>query len=109
MKKINKVILLGCIVMLLPACGAFKAKKVEKEMKQPINCAHAEGDIRVLQSEKAHVASEVANGVTAIIPASLVIGLVTLTEGEKVRIATGEYNKAIDKRIAEIKSQCGVQ
>ena len=109
MKKMNKVILLGCVVMLMPACGAFKAKKVEKEMKQPINCAHAEGDIRVLQSEKAHVASEVANGVTAIIPASLVIGLVTLTEGEKVRIATGEYNKAIDKRIAEIKSQCGVQ
>ena len=109
MKKMNKVILLGCIVTLLPACGAFKAKKVEKEMKQPINCAHAEGDIRVLQSEKAHVASEIANGVTAIIPASLVIGLVTLTEGEKIRIATGEYNKAIDKRISEIKSQCGVQ
>ncbi len=109
MKKMNKVILLGCVVMLMPACGAFKAKKVEKEMKQPINCAHAEGDIRVLQSEKAHVASEIANGVTAIIPASLVMGLVTRTEGEKIRIATGEYNKAIDKRIAEIKAQCGVQ
>ena len=109
MKTLNKVILLGCVVMLMPACGAFKAKKVEKEMKQPINCATAEGDIRVLQHEKAHVASEAANGVTAIIPASLVIGLVTLTEGEKIRIATGEYNRAIDKRIAEIKSQCGVQ
>ena len=109
MKKMNKVILLGCVVMLMPACGAFKAKKVEKEMKQPINCAHAEGDIRVLQSEKAHVASEIANGVTAIIPASLVMGIITGTEKEKIRIATGEYNKAIDKRIAEIKSQCGVQ
>ena len=95
--------------MLMPACAAFKAKKVEKEMKQPINCAHAEGDIRVLQSEKAHVASEIANGVTAIIPASLVMGIITGTEKEKIRIATGEYNKAIDKRIAEIKSQCGVQ
>ena len=109
MEKMNKIILLGCIVMLMPACGAFKAKKVEKEMKQPINCATAEGDIRVLQGEKDHVASEVANGVTAIIPASLVIGLVTLTEGEKIRIATGEYNKAIDKRIADIKAQCGVK
>ena len=109
MKNLNKVVLLGCVVMLLPACAVFQQKKVEKEMKQPINCAHAEGDIRVLQSEKAHVASEIANGVTAIIPASLVIGLVTLTEGEKVRIATGEYNKAIDKRMAEIKEKCGVQ
>ena len=93
----------------MSARGAFKAKKVEKEMKQPINCATAEGDIRVLQHEKAHVASEVADGVTAIIPASLVLGIVTGTEGEKIRIATGEYNKAIDKRIAEIKAQCGVQ
>ena len=109
MKKMNKIILLGCVVMLMPACGAFKAKKVEKGMKQPINCATAEGDIRVLQNEKAHVASEVANGVTAIIPASLVMGIITGTEKEKIRIATGEYNKAIDKRIAEIKSQCGVQ
>ena len=108
MKKMNKVIILGCIVMLLPAC-ALKQKKVEKEMKQPINCATAEGDIRMLQHEKAHVAEQIGEGVTSIIPASLVIGLVTLTEGEKVRIATGEYNKAIDKRIAEIKSQCGVQ
>ena len=109
MEKMNKIILLGCIVVLLPACGAFKAKKVEKEMKQPINCATAEGDIRMLQHEKAHVAEQIADGVTSIIPASLVLGIVTGTEKEKIRIATGEYNKAIDKRIAEIKSQCGVQ
>jgi hypothetical protein len=108
MKKMNKVILLGCVVMLLPAC-ALKQKKVEKEMKQPINCANAEGDIRVLQSEKAHVAQQIGEGVTAIVPASLVLGIVTGTEGTKIKVATGEYNKAIDKRISEIKSQCGVQ
>ena len=108
MKKMNKVILLGCIVMLMPAC-TLKDKKVEKEMKQPINCATAEGDIRMLQHEKAHVAQQIVDGVTAIVPASLVIGIVTGTETEKLRVATGDYNKAIDKRIAEIKSQCGVQ
>ena len=98
------------MVLLLPAC-ALKDKKVEKELKQdlPINCATAEGDIRMLQHEKAHVAQQVIVGVTAIVPASLVIGLVTGTETEKIRVATGDYNKAIDKRIAEIKSQCGVQ
>ena len=108
MKKIDKIIVLGCIVMLLPAC-AFQQKKVEEEMKQPINCATAEGDIRMLQHEKAHVAEQIAEGVTAIYPAGLVIGLVTGTEKEKMRVATGKYNKMIDERIAEIKSQCGVQ
>jgi hypothetical protein len=98
------------MVMLLPAC-TLKDKKVEKELKQdlPINCATAEGDIRMLQQEKAHVAQRIVDGVTAIVPASLVVGLVTGTETEKIRVATGDYNKAIDKRIAEIKSQCGVQ
>ena len=110
MKLVNKVSVLVCMVMLLPAC-TLKDKKVEKELKQdlPINCATAEGDIRMLQHEKAHVAQQIVDGVTAIVPASLVIGLVTGTETEKFNVATGEYNKLIDKRIAEIKSQCGVQ
>ena len=108
MKRMNKAIVLGCIVMLMPAC-ALKQKRVEKEMKQPINCATAEGDIRMLQHEKAHVAQQIAEGVTAIYPAGLVLGLVTGTEKEKIRVATGKYNKMIDGRIAEIKAQCGVQ
>jgi hypothetical protein len=108
MKKINKVIVLGCILMLLPAC-AFKQKKVEKEMKQPINCATAEGDIRMLQHEKAHVAQRIIEGATAITPAGIVIGAVTGTEGVKLKVAAGKYNKMIDSRIAEIKDQCGVQ
>jgi hypothetical protein len=38
-----------------------------------------------------------------------VLGIVTGTEGTKIKVATGEYNKAIDKRMAEIKEKCGVQ
>jgi hypothetical protein len=109
MKKVNKVILLGCVVMLMPACAVFKQKKVEQEMKQPINCATAEGDIRMLQHEKAHVAQQIVDGVTAIVPAGMVVGIVTGTENEKFSVATGNYNKMIDKRIAEIKEKCGVQ
>ena len=110
MKLVNKISVLVCMVMFLPAC-ALKDKQVEKELKQdlPINCATAEGDIRMLQHEKAHVAQQIVDGVTSIVPASMVIGIVTGTETEKIRVATGDYNKAIDKRIAEIKAQCGVQ
>lgn len=76
-------------------------------MKMPINCATAEGDIRLLKHEKAHVAEQIAEGVTAIFPAGLVLGILTGTEGTKIKVATGEYNKMIDERIAEIKSECG--
>jgi len=109
MKKMNKVIVFGCVIMLISACAPFKQKKVMQEMKQPINCATAEGDIRMLQHEKAHVAQQIIEGVTAITPAGIVIGVVTGTEGVKLRVAVGKYNKMIDARIAEIKETCGVE
>ena len=86
-----------------------ETKKVEQEMKQPINCATAEGDIRTLGHEKTHVTQQIAEGVTAIVPVGLVAGLVTGTEKEKLKVSTGEYNKMIDKKIAEIKETCGIK
>jgi hypothetical protein len=109
MKKAMMTALAICLMISLTACAARKQKQVEQEMKQPINCATAEGDIRALGHEKAHTAQEIAEGVTAIVPASLVVGLVTGTEGEKLRVATGDYDKMIDKRIAEIKQTCGIK
>ena len=108
MKTMKTIIVLGCIVALLPAC-VFQQKRVKKEMKQPINCATAEGDIRTLKHEKAHVAQRIIEGVTAITPAGIVIGAITGTEEVKLQVAAGDYNKMIDRRISAIKDQCGVQ
>ena len=107
MERRSMIIIVMCFMLCVTGC-AFQQKKVEKEMKQPINCATAEGDIRALRAEKAHVAQQIAEGVTAVVPMSLVVGIVTGTEKEKIHVATGEYNKMIDKRIAEIKEHCGV-
>jgi hypothetical protein len=107
MKKMTMISMVA-LVILVTGCSD-KYKKTEQQMKQPINCATAEGDIRMLMHEKAHVTDEIASGVTAIFPAGAVIGIVTKTEGEKLKVATGKYNKMIDKRIAEIKAQCGVK
>ncbi|MGH7287086.1 MAG: hypothetical protein ACREI8_03610 [Myxococcota bacterium] len=104
-------ILAACTAAMLLASGcAYQAKKEEKAAEQmPVNCATADGDLRLLRSEKAHVAERVAQGVTAIYPAGLVVGLLTGTEGTKIQIATGEYNRKLDAKIAEIQSTCGVQ
>jgi len=59
---------------------AYHQKNVEKTLKQPVNCATAEGDLRILKSEKSNVAERMAEGVTAIAPAGIVIGVVTDTE-----------------------------
>jgi hypothetical protein len=100
----------GLAALLLVTGCASGFKKDEKAIDQEtVNCATADGDIRVLKGEKAHVAEQIALGVTAIYPAGLVIGLLTGTEGTKLRVATGEYNKKIDAKIAEIQTTCGLE
>lgn len=97
------------MVVLITACAA-QFQQQEQALQQPIqiNCATAEGDIRVLQSEKAHVAQQIAMGVTAIAPAGMIAGLITGTEQTKLQVATGDYNQMIDQRIADIKITCGL-
>lgn len=103
--------LIGILALGTASGCAMQQKTVEKELANPaqINCATADGDLRLLQSEKAHVAARIAEGVTAIYPAGLVLGLVSGTEGTKLKVATGDYNQKIDQRIAEIKRTCGIQ
>jgi hypothetical protein len=98
------------IVGLTSAC-AMRQKKVEKELKDPgpVDCSTAQGDLRLLHHEKANVAERMAEGITSIYPAGLVIGVLTRTESTKVKVAIGDYNKAIDKRIAAIQQTCGIQ
>jgi hypothetical protein len=97
------------IAVFVAACAA-QFQQQEQALQQPIqiNCVTAEGDIRVLQSEKAHVAQQIAMGVTAISPAGMVAGLITGTEQTKLQVATGDYNQMIDQRIADIKMTCGL-
>ena len=102
MKKMAMILLVTSVILVTGCSDKFK--KAETQMKQPINCATADGDIRMLMHEKAHVEDQIVQGVTAITPAGAVVGIVTGTEVTKLKVGTGEYNKMIDKRIAEIKA-----
>jgi len=107
MRKVSVAVVVICLMISLTNC-AMKQKEVENEIQQPINCATAEGDIRVLESEKAHVGQQIVEGVTSITPPGFLVGVVTGTEKEKLKVGVGEYNEMIDKRIAEIKDKCGI-
>jgi hypothetical protein len=84
-------------------------KKGEAQMKQPINCATAEQDIKLLESEKARTSQEIIAGATSIIPIGAVVHLLMLDEGKQLKVGFGEYNRMIDKKIAEIKKECNIQ
>ncbi len=108
MRKNVMGIMLACAAVSLTSC-ALSEKKVEQDLKHPVNCATAEGDIRILQHEKTHVTQQISAGIQAIVPIGLVMGVATGTEGTNVRVATGEYNKMIDAKVAEIKRECGIR
>jgi len=96
------------VVLCATGCAAQFKSEEQSAKTMPINCATAQGDLRVLQSEKANVVQQVAMGVTMIYPASAVLSILTGVEDTKYQVATGEYNAAIDKKISEIKRTCGL-
>jgi hypothetical protein len=112
MKRFQMIIVLCCIAAFLPACAMHmkkQVKQIEAVQNTPVNCETAENDIKVLTDEKASVGEQIAAGVTSIVPVSLVLGILTLTEKDKIEIAVGHYNKLISIRIAKIKEDCGLE
>jgi len=113
---INKTIVVTVALLIgLSGCASEYKKEGQEEAAAkkieaaPVNCKTAEGDLRMLNSEKVNAAQQTAAGVSTITPIGLVAGLVTGTEGEKAQITTGEYNKALDAAIAHIKSSCNIK
>ena len=108
MNQANRYTACLCAPILIALCGCAMQEKKEAAAAQtmPITCATAPGDLRMLNSEKASTASKIGNGISMIVPIGLVVGLVTSTEKTKYEVTTGEYNKALDTKIAQIKTAC---
>lgn len=78
--------ILGALVLVALTLGcAADQRKTEKSLDDParVNGATAEGDIRVLQSEKAHVVGQIVDGATAVVPAGIVVGILTGHRGHQ--------------------------
>lgn len=96
------------IAAAIGVAAAGIASAASDPMDHPINCATAEGDLRVLEAEKQHAQKQQALGVTALTPAGAVLGIVTGKEDEKLKMLSGDYVKKIDDRIAATRSKCNL-
>jgi hypothetical protein len=110
MKKTALTIMAIFLCTLFTACASQKTvNKGEMDAKKSVNCDTAEGDIRALNSEKTHASEQLATGITTIVPIGLVTSVAMGTTGTNTKVATGDYNKMLDAKIAEIKKTCGVK
>ncbi len=99
----------ACLALIVAGCAKPDVKEAQISEAKPVNCATAEGDLRVLASEKAHVTKEIENGVASIVPVGAIVNTVSGQEKARFEIGTGEYNRLIDKKMAEIKNTCGIK
>lgn len=104
----NKNLILACTVTLVAACSAPITKQEQQSLAQPVNCATAPGDLRVLENEKASTAKMMAEGVSAVFPIGLVVNVAQGQEGQAAKVATGQYNQMIENKIALIKATCNL-
>lgn len=110
MKTTTRIAVVTTLIGSLMLAGCVSQdKELKATTSAPVNCSTAQGDLRVLRSEKADVAKQIAAGVGAVFPIGLVVNLIAGTEGTQYKIAVGEYNNLIDQKIAEIQLTCGVQ
>ena len=99
-------------VALLAGCSAqapAPEKQVQADLTQAVNCNTAQADIKNLTGEKARTSQEIEDGAGSIIPIGAVAHMFGGSEKQSLEIATGEYNKKLDAKIAEIKTQCNIQ
>ena len=110
MRSASLAVTLVLVGALLTGCMSKAAiRKGEADAKKPINCATAEADIRMLESEKAHGAQQITAGVTSIVPIGFVLNAVQGKELDSIKVGIGEYNRMLDKKIAEIKRVCKIK
>jgi len=99
----------GIAAVFLAAGCAQKYKKVEDSFAEPINCSTARADIQWLESNKVDKATEAVEGAKFALPTTIIVGAITGTGGAQYEVGTGEYNRKIDERIANIKETCNLR
>jgi len=103
----------GLIALALLAGCAAQApapeKQVQANLAKAVDCSTAQADIQTLMSEKARTSQEIEDGAGSIIPVGAVAHMFGGSETESFEIGTGEYNRKLDAKIAQIKQQCNIQ
>ncbi len=107
MNTVKLSVALGA-ALLIAGCASPISKDAKHAIKKPIDCRTARHDITHLRMEKASNVDRLKAGVSSVTPIGLVLGVVSGTQGDKIKVTTGEYNEMIDTKIAQIRRTCRV-
>ncbi len=103
-----KLAMVLCASALLVSCSSI-SKEAKAKLAKPVNCETAKKDITTLEKEKASVTRQTLAGVTSVMPSGAALALLTGDTKASAKVATGSFNREIDKKVAEIKKTCGLE
>ena len=87
--------------LLLAGCATPMSMREIQAVKP--NCARIDKQIAALQKQKAENNQRLLAGVQSVAPALAVLNIVAGTYGRNVAIATGDWARAIDRKLAELR------
>ena len=90
-----------CMCLVLGACATPMAMRDIEAVKP--SCARIDKQIAKLKREKAQNDQRLLAGIQSVAPALAVLNLIGGTYGTNVSIATGEWARAIDRKMAELR------
>jgi hypothetical protein len=117
MKTINTLLSLGLALVVMGGCSDRKnvspmpaiSNEAKAGLNRPVNCGTARRDIGILEEERASTAKQIVSGVRSVFPIAAVVGLISGDYSDRVEVATGSYNDAIQAKIDHIKGACGLR
>jgi len=98
----------SCIALVLTAvavtaCAApMRMREIESVSA---NCGNVSRQITMLEEEKRKNDNRLLAGIQSVAPAGIAFNIVRGTFGRNVMIATGEWAKAIDIKLAELRGK----
>lgn len=99
---------LAGVALVLAACAApMRMREIEAVSA---NCGNVNHQIKMLEDEKAKNDNRLLAGIQSVAPAGIAFNIIRGTFGRNVMIATGEWAKAIDIKLVELrgkKAACG--
>ncbi len=103
-----------CVFFVIVGCGQLRNYKepisdqAKYDIDRPIDCATAQADIQTLEGEKVSSSDQAKAGIKMVVPASAARGILHGDYLDRGKVATGEYNDAIDAKIKKIKDTCNI-
>ena len=109
---------LAMLVTALCLAFAVSCASISQEtiaaIQRPVDCSTAEEDVTFLEDERSGFFGRLFAGITAVLPPGSFIvigrGIFNSPDGiwtDKWKVAFGSYNRKIDDKVTETRSQCG--